>query len=712
MSAPASKARIRIGKLRTELERHNYLYYVKDAPEISDAEYDRMLRELQELEAQHPEFVTPDSPTRRVGTEPSGLFAEVRHSVPMLSIDNAFDEEEVREFDRRVRSRLGVEAPLAYMAEPKFDGLAVNLRYEKGRLVRAATRGDGEKGEDVTANVRTIRAVPLSLRGQGRPPGVLDVRGEVYMPKAGFARLNAEAAGRGERTFVNPRNAAAGSLRQLDPQVTAGRPLAFFSYGVGEGVEALGEKRQSDLLDRLETLGVPVCHERRLVEGIEGCLEFFKRIGERRARLPFGIDGVVYKVDRFDQQERLGFVARAPRWAIAHKFPAEEETTRIRDVEWNVGRTGALTPVAKLDPVFVGGVTVSNATLHNPDEIERKDVRIGDIVVVRRAGDVIPEIVRVVPEKRPKGARKIKVPAKCPVCGSDVERRELREARGDEPAEERAVPYCSAGLACPAQRKESLRHFATRRAMDIEGLGDKRIEEFVEAGLLNDAADIYALGKRRGELERREGFGKRSVAELLKAIDGSKTTTLARFLYALGIPEVGEVTARDLAAHFGTLEALSEAAASYLKQRDKLRAESDLSQGRIAARLEDGELRRIAGVGDRVAVAIAYFFAQPRNRDVIRRLLAAGVHCPEAERRAGGALEGKTFVLTGTLDSLTREEATGRIERLGGRVTGSVSKKTDYVVVGAEPGSKLETAKKLEIETLDEKQFLALLKEA
>jgi len=707
VTAAADKAAARAKHLREAIHRHNYLYYVRNAPEISDEQYDALLRDLQKLEADDPGLVTADSPTQRVGAPPSNAFAEVRHSVPMLSLDNAFSEEEVREFDRRVREGLDAKGAVEYMAEPKFDGLAISIRYEDGVLVQAATRGDGNTGEDVTANVRTVKAVPLRLRREGKPPAVLEVRGEVYMPVAGFETMNRDAERRGEKVFVNPRNAAAGSLRQLDPTITANRPLEFYGYAAGEGLQSLHADRQSKVLDRLESLGVPVTRERRVVQGVEGCLEFFRGLADRRDTLPFQIDGVVYKVNRFPLQEELGFVARAPRWAIAHKFPAEEATTQLRAVEWNVGRTGALTPVAKLEPVFVGGVTVSNATLHNPDEIARKDIRIGDTVVVRRAGDVIPEVVRVIAEKRPKGARAPELPARCPICGSDVERRTLRQSRKDEIREE-VVPYCSGGLTCAAQRKESLRHFASRRAMDIEGLGDKTIDEFVDDGLLGDVADIYRLHAHRKSLEEREGFGEKSIGELLKSIDKSRDTTLARFLYALGIPEVGEVTARNLAAAFGTFEALQAAAAAYLEAIDEARA-ADVPEHRIGDKVKEEPLRQVEGVGHSIAESIGHFLDQKRNRDVIRDLVRLGVHWKEEAPTREGPLSGKTFVLTGALDTLSRDEAGERIQQLGGRVTGSVSKKTDYVVVGADPGSKYSKAQKLGVTILDEPQFLKLL---
>ncbi len=698
----------RIDKLRNAINEHNYRYYVLDAPTISDAEFDVLLRELQDLEQQYPESITPDSPTQRVGATPSTAFAEVVHAVPMLSLSNAFDRQEVLDFDRRLRERVDAEGDIEYMCEPKFDGLAVSLRYESGHLVQAATRGDGTTGEDVTGNVRTIKAIPLSLRKNPHPPELLEVRGEVLMPIAGFEALNRQAEKKGEKVFVNPRNAAAGSLRQLDPAITAARPLTFFAYGIGEGQDGVGAETQSALLDRLAEWGFPVARQRALVKGVVGCLEYYARMGEARGTLPFQIDGVVYKANHYSQQEQAGFVARAPRWALAHKFPAEEATTVLQAVEWQVGRTGALTPVARLKPVFVGGVTVSNATLHNPDEIARKDIRVGDTVVVRRAGDVIPEVVRVVAEKRHRNARAIEVPDKCPVCGSDVERRDLRPARKDSPGDMAAVPYCSGGLSCPAQRKESLRHFASRKAMDIEGLGDKTVSEFVDDGLLTDVADIYRLHEHQKDLEQREGFGEKSVSELLAAIKRSKKTTLARFLYALGIPEVGEVTAKAVAAALRTLDGIRKAALDYEHECEKLRRQG-VSEHLFGARLKDTELLHVEGVGAGVAACIAHFFAQPRNREVVERLLKAGIHWPEAETAAEGPLTGKTFVLTGTLGAMTRDEAKEAIEQLGGRVTGSVSGKTSYVVAGADPGSKLAKAEKLGVTVLSEEEFNKLI---
>ncbi|HIP53570.1 MAG TPA: NAD-dependent DNA ligase LigA, partial [Chromatiales bacterium] len=523
MSAPP-EIKARIAELREEINRHNYQYYVLDEPLIPDSEYDRLMRELQELEARYPEEITPDSPTQRVGAAPLGAFEEVIYRVPMLSLENAFSDEELLGFDRRVRERLGIDEEIDYAAEPKLDGLAISLRYENGRLVLASTRGDGTRGENVTQNVRTIPSIPLHLLGEGYP-AILEVRGEVYMPKAGFLRLNEEARKRGEKTFANPRNAAAGSLRQLDPRITAQRPLAFFAYGFGEVEGGLPASLHSEGMEKLRGWGVPVSPHLNVVKGAQGCLDYFHKMEERRESLDYDIDGVVFKVNRIDLQERLGYVTRAPRWAIAQKFPAEEELTVILDVEFQVGRTGALTPVARLKPVFVGGVTVSNATLHNMDEIERKDIRIGDTVYVRRAGDVIPEIVRVLPERRPKDAKKIHLPKRCPVCGSEVVK-----------PEGEVISRCTGGLFCAAQRKESIRHFASRRAMDIEGLGDKLIEQLVHKRLVHDVADLYSLTKER--LVGLERMGEKSAENLLRALEKSKSATLPRFLYALGIREV------------------------------------------------------------------------------------------------------------------------------------------------------------------------------
>lgn len=660
--APAA-ARKRAQELRAEIVEHNRRYYDEDAPTVSDAEYDALFRELEALEAGHPSLVTPDSPTQRVGGSAATAFPPVQHRVPMLSLDNAFSDDEVIAFDRRVRERLGRDVAVDYAAEPKLDGLAISVIYEHGLLVRAATRGDGVTGEDVTANVRTIESVPLRLRGDAPP--LLEVRGEVYMPVAGFLEMNARAAERGEKVFVNPRNAAAGSLRQLDPRITASRPLDLFFYAIGTLEGGAIPERQSELAGTLREWGLRTCPEAARVSGVEGCLEYYRQLGLRRPDLPYQIDGVVYKVDLRVDREALGFISRAPRWAVAHKFPAEEAETRVEDVEFQVGRTGALTPVARLAPVFVGGVTVSNATLHNMDELERKDVRVGDTVIVRRAGDVIPEVVRVLPERRPDGARVVALPAGCPVCGSPV----LREA--DE-----AVARCSGGYACAAQRRERILHFASRRAMDIEGLGDKLVDQLVGAGLVDDPADIYEL--TAAELAALERMGEKSADKVLAAIERSRETTLARFLFALGIRDVGEATALALAQHFGALEPLMAADAAAIQQ--------------------------VPDVGPVVAARVTAFFADPANRSIVERLRVGGVRWPDLPVQQGSVqpLTGKTFVLTGALQALSRDEAGDRLRALGAKVAGSVSKKTDYVVAGADAGSKLQKAQELGIPVLDE----------
>lgn len=661
----------RLKRLREQINHHNYRYYVLDAPEIPDAEYDRLMRELQALEAKHPEWVTPDSPTQRVGEKPLQAFGEVRHALPMLSLDNAFSEAEFEAFDRRVRERLGIQEAIAYSAEPKLDGLAVSLRYEGGLLVQAATRGDGTTGEDITQNIRTIASIPLRLLGEGWPE-VLEVRGEVYMPRAGFEALNARAREQGEKVFANPRNAAAGSLRQLDPQVTARRPLAMFCYGVGavEGGEL--PSRHSAIIDRLQEWGLRVCPQREVVEGMAGCRDYYARLQAQRDELPYEIDGLVFKVDEIQRQQALGFVSRAPRWAIAWKFPAQEELTRVKAVEWQVGRTGAVTPVARLEPVSVGGVTVSNATLHNMDEIERKDVRIGDSVIVRRAGDVIPEVVSVVLSRRPEGAQPVHLPETCPVCGSEVIR-----------PEGEAVARCTGGLFCAAQRKNALLHFASRRAMDIDGLGGKLVEQLVEKDLVHDPADLYHLSLE--QLAGLERMAEKSARNLLKALERSKSTTLARFLYALGIREVGEATAAALANHFRELDALMAA--------------------------DEEALQAVPDVGPVVAAHVAAFFHQPHNREVIEKLRAVGIHWPElaAPVAEEQPLAGNTYVLTGTLEAMTRNEAKERLEALGAKVAGSVSKKTSAVIAGAEAGSKLAKAEKLGVPVLDEAALMELL---
>ena len=669
MAAPGavpSKVSARAAQLRAEIEAHNVRYYVQDAPTISDADYDALFRELQALETQYPTLTTPDSPTQRVGGAPAGAFEAVTHRVPMLSLNNVFSDEEARAFDRRVREALGHDRA-DYAVEPKFDGLAISLAYESGVFTVGATRGDGYTGENVTANLKTVRAIPLRLAGA---PRYFEVRGEVLMFKRDFAALNAAQAEKGDKTFANPRNAAAGSLRQLDARITASRRLAFFAYGLG-AVE-WGSRRppetQDAMLRFLAELHFPVAKERSLVQGIEGLLAYYRQMGERRHELPFEIDGVVYKVNDLALQEKLGFVSRAPRFAVAHKYPAEEMPTEVVAIDVQVGRTGALTPVARLKPIFVGGVTVTNATLHNEDEIRRKDVRVGDTVIVRRAGDVIPEVVRVLAEKRPRGAREFVMPRRCPECGSAVVR-----------LPDEAIARCSGGLVCPAQRKLALLHFAGRRAMDIDGLGEKLVDQLVDDEVVHTPADLYKLGVAAlSELER---MAEKSAANVMASIEKSKKTTLARFIFSLGIRHVGETTAKDLARHFGSLDALIDA--------------------------DEAAVLEAPDVGPVLAQSIRQFFAERHNREVIAQLRAAGVHWTEnkPERAPAGKFAGLTFVLTGTLPRMTREEAKELIERHGGKVAGSVSKKTSYVVAGADPGSKLERAKELGVPVLDEQQF-------
>ena len=670
MNIPAH-CQLRAQQLREEIEQHNRRYYQLDAPIVSDAEYDALLRELQRLEAQFPELLTSDSPTQRVGAAPLKAFAEVRHEVPMLSLDNAFSDEEVSEFARRIREKLERE-DLEFVAEPKLDGLAISLLYEDGVLARAATRGDGHSGEDVTQNVRTIRAIPLRLTGAGYPQR-FEVRGEVFMLKAGFEAMNRRALEAGEKVFVNPRNAASGSLRQLDPKITAARPLSFLCYGFGIYPEEQLPERQQDLIEAFRRWGLPISPEYQVVRGTQGCLTYYRDLLNRRHQLPYEIDGVVYKLCHFAWQEEMGFVARAPRWAIAHKFPAEEATTRVLAIDIQVGRTGALTPVARLEPVFVGGVTVTNATLHNADEVARKDIRVGDTVVVRRAGDVIPEVVKSIAEKRPPDAAIFQMPERCPVCGSEVE---------CEPGE--SISRCTGGLYCPAQHKEAIKHFASRRALDIEGLGDKLVDQLLEKKLVDTVADLFRLKiDNLAELER---MGQKSAENLLKALEKSKSTTLPRFLYALGIREVGEVTAQNLATHLHTLDAIMGA--------------------------DETILQAIPDVGPTMATHIAAFFRQPHNREVIQALREVGMRWDEAlgpSIAVERTLAGKTFVLTGTLTTLTRDQAKEKLQTLGAKVTGSVSKKTDYVVAGTDPGSKLADARELGIEVIDETALLAML---
>ncbi len=673
MNTTADAAR-RIETLRSEINYHNRQYYVFDDPKIADAAYDRLLRELQRLESEYPQFITPDSPTQRVGDKPLEGFEEVIHRQPMLSLDNAFDEAEMAEFERRIRERLKLDDDQAvqYLAEPKLDGLAVSLRYQDGRLVQGATRGDGSRGEDVTSNVRTIKAIPLTLQGDDFPE-ILEVRGEVFMPHAGFEALNARAREQGEKGFVNPRNAAAGSLRQLDPRITAQRSLSFYAYGFGEVVPSPIAGSQSESIRRLQQWGLPISPLHEVVGGVEGCIDYFARLMQQRDALPYDIDGVVFKVDELKLQQQLGFVSRAPRWAIAYKFPAQEEITRVEAIEFQVGRTGAITPVARLTPVFVGGVTVSNATLHNMDEVMRKDVRPGDTVIVRRAGDVIPEVVSVVMERRHAGSRGVDLPSACPVCGSDITK-----------PEGEAVARCSGGLYCPAQRKQALKHFASRKAMDIEGLGDKLVDQLVEQGLVATPADLFRLGLE--PLSALERMAEKSARNLLHALEKSKSTTLARFLYALGIREVGEATAQALAEQFAELDAIALA--------------------------DEEVLQQTPDVGPIVAAHIHSFFSQPHNREVIEALLKAGIHWPAVEKRATGRqpLAGKTVVITGTL-SKSRDEIKAELQSLGAKVSGSVSKKTDYLLAGDAAGSKLAKAQKLGVEILDEAALQDLLQQ-
>ncbi|ELY6246996.1 NAD-dependent DNA ligase LigA [Cronobacter universalis] len=666
----------KLTQLRTTLRHHEFLYHVMDAPEVPDAEYDRLMRELRALEEAHPELVTPDSPTQRVGAAPLTEFSQVRHEVPMLSLDNVFDEASFLAFNKRVQDRLKSTDALVYCCELKLDGLAVSLLYENGLLVRAATRGDGTTGEDITLNVRTIRAIPLKLHGDNIPAR-LEVRGEVFLPQAGFEKINEEARRTGGKVFANPRNAAAGSLRQLDPRVTAKRPLTFFCYGVGllEGGEL--PRSHMDRLQQFKAWGLPVSDRIRLVKTPEEVLAFYHQVEADRPTLGFDIDGVVIKVDSLELQEQLGFVARAPRWAVAFKFPAQEQLTTVRDVEFQVGRTGAITPVARLEPVQVAGVLVSKATLHNADEIARLGLRIGDKVVIRRAGDVIPQVVNVVLSERPQDTRPVVFPSQCPVCGSDVER-----------VEGEAVTRCTGGLICGAQRKEALKHFVSRRAMDVDGMGDKIIDQLVEKEYVHTPADLFRL--TAGKLTGLDRMGPKSAQNLVNALEKAKETTFARFLYALGIREVGEATAAGLAAHFGTLEAL------------------------INASIDD--LQKVPDVGIVVATHVFNFFEEESNRAVIRDLTAeVGIHWPAPQvvkaEEIDSPFAGKTVVLTGTLSQMSRDDAKARLAALGAKVSGSVSKKTDLLIAGEAAGSKLAKAQELGIEVIDEAEMLRLLGE-
>ena len=659
----------RIAELRRQLDEHSYRYHVLDDPIVPDAEYDRLYKELAALEKDHPELVTPDSPTQRVGESPLSEFAEVTHEIPMLSLDNAFSDEEMGAFDKRVRDRLEL-AEIHYTAEVKLDGLAISLLYERGKLVRAATRGDGTTGEDVTSNIRTIKSIPLALRSTGYPER-LEARGEVFMTKSGFEELNTRQEEKGEKLFANPRNAAAGSLRQLDPMLTAERPLQFLAHGTGIAEGAALPASHFEVLQTLKTWGLPVSGDIERVAGVEECIGFYRRIASRRSQLPHEIDGVVFKVDDLKQQAALGFVTRAPRWAIACKFPPEEAVTEVLDIEVQVGRTGALTPVARLKPVRVGGVTVTNATLHNADEVQRKDVRAGDTAVVRRAGDVIPEVVRVIPEKRPEMTEPFSMPARCPVCGSPAER-----------VEGEAAVRCTGGLHCRAQAIQSIIHFASRTALDIEGLGEKLVEQLFNTGLIRNIADLYHLEHEKvAALER---MGDKSAENLLRAIETGKSTRFDKFLYALGIREVGETTARNLALHF---------------QLDELKS----------ATQED--LCEVRDIGPVVAENIVRFFRDERNISIVDKVIASGVRWEDTKEQQAADLQGKTFVITGTLASLSRNEAKERLVSRGAKVSGSVSGRTDYLIAGENPGSKLDKARSLDIEILDEAELMEMLKE-
>jgi DNA ligase (NAD+) len=693
-----AEAEAELARLAREIARHDDLYYREDAPELSDAEYDELRRRNLEIEARFPALQREDSPSRRVGAAPVEAFGKVRHAVPMLSLGNAFADEDIAEFIARVRRFLGLgaEAPVEVTAEPKIDGLGISLTYEAGRLTLAATRGDGEEGENVTANVKTIRQVPHRLRGADVPERV-EVRGEIYLPHADFRKLNEEQAAAGAKVFANPRNAAAGSLRQLDPSITARRPLRLFAYAWGAASGPLPAETQAGVIEAFGRWGLPVNPLMRLCADTEAMLAFYRDVAGKRASLGYDIDGVVYKVNRLDWQDRLGFVSRAPRWAIAHKFPAEEATTTLRDIVINVGRTGALTPAAELEPVFVGGVTVSNATLHNEDEIARKDIRVGDTVIVRRAGDVIPQIVGVVLEKRPAGAEPWRMPEVCPACGSHA----VRET--DEKGKADVVRRCTGGLICPAQRKERLKHFVSRNAFDIEGLGEKQIEAFYDEGRIMQPADIFTLAARDarlpedGRLGAKKGYGAKSVENLFKAIEARRRIGLERFIYALGIRHIGETTARDLAKALSTFEGFragAEAAAAGGKESEAY-----------------AELDNIEGIGSTVIDALVEFFAEPHNVQALDDLLAEVTVEPFVRSAAaeGSPVAGKTVVFTGTLERMTRGEAKALAERLGAKVAGSVSKKTDYVVAGADAGSKLAKAREAGVAVLTEEEWLALV---
>lgn len=666
-------AEIHLNSIKATVENYNYQYYVQDDPSVPDIEYDRLMREIIAIEKQFPELKTPDSPSQKVGGAALSKFDQIQHEIPMLSLDNGFADEDLEAFEQRIRDRLNTTSVIEFSCEPKLDGLAVSILYENGVLKQAATRGDGQVGENITANVKTIANIPLKLRGTNIPVR-LEVRGEIFMPKQGFEDLNEKQRNTGGKLFANPRNAAAGSLRQLDSKITASRPLRLYAYSVGvlDGGDISHANSHSERLGCLETLGLPLCKEAKVVTGFANCLAYFKEIGDMRDSLSYDIDGVVFKVNNITLQNRLGFVSKAPRWAMAQKFPAQEEITVLKDVEFQVGRTGAITPVARLEPVFVGGVTVSNATLHNQDEINRLGVRVGDTVIIRRAGDVIPQIVSVVLDKRPADATEIEFPSTCPVCDSHVER-----------IESEAVMRCTAGLVCAAQRKQAIKHFASRKAFDIDGLGDKIVDQLVDEKLIDDPADIFSL--QLSKLVSLERFADKSAVNLLRAIDDAKETTLAKFLYSLGIREVGESTARNLALHYLTLDALLNATAEALQE--------------------------VQDVGEIVANHLYEFLREPLNIQVINKLIDAGVHWPKIEPPSQDAqpLLGKTVVLTGTLTQMGRAEAKSKLQELGAKVSGSISAKTDLLVAGEKAGSKLAKAASLNVETWDENEFVSYL---
>lgn len=666
---PPIKILKRIDDIREQLNFHNVRYYVYDDPEITDSEYDKLLRELQSFEEDYPQTITVDSPTQRVGAHPLKSFGEIKHDVPMLSLSNAMDESELRDFDKRIQDALNIDS-IEYAAEPKLDGLAISLLYEQGLFIRAATRGDGFVGEDVTQNIRTVRSIPLRLTGKDIPD-VLEVRGEVFMPRLGFEQLNQRMVDEGTKVFANPRNAAAGSLRQLDPKVTATRPLEMICYGIGESGQLGTPESYSEIIDRLKTLGLRVSPERAVLTGIDACMDYYLGIADRRNDLPYEIDGIVFKVNNLAQQKTLGFVSRAPRWAIAQKFPAQEEMTVLQGIDFQVGRTGAITPVARLEPVTVGGVSVSNATLHNMEEIQRLDVRPGDTVIVRRAGDVIPQVVSVVMSRRKPGARKIKTPTCCPVCQSDLVK-----------VEGQTIIRCSGGLFCEAQRKEAIKHFASRKAMNIEGLGDKIVDQLVDEDLIHNPADLYDL--QQTQIAGMDRMGDKSAENLLKSLDKSKHTSLQKFVYALGIREVGEATARALAQQLGNVDNIMNA--------------------------DIAELEAIRDIGPVVAANIVSFFKQEHNRDVVSKLIAKGIHWDDIEiAEITGQLTGQVFVITGTLSAMGRTEAKQALLERGAKVTGSISSKTNYLIAGENPGSKVNKARELGVSVLDEKEFIALL---